>query len=54
MTYKTTQCISVPNLKLFGSIKAELLAKEVGEVSIMLYGKMRWGRLLPTNMAAEI
>ena len=37
------QKVSVPNLKLFGSIKTELLAKEVGESSIMLYGKMGWG-----------
>ena len=42
MTYKTTQCVSVPNLKLFRSIKTELWAKEVGEVFIILYGKMGW------------
>ena len=33
----------VPNLKLFGSIKSELWAKEVGEYFIMLYGKMGLG-----------
>ena len=34
--------VSVPNLNLFEPIKTELRAKEVGEFSIMLYGKMGW------------
>ena len=37
-----TILVSVPNLKLFGSMKTELWAEEVGEFSIMLYGKMGW------------
>ena len=36
----TIQRVSVPNLRLFGSMKTELWAKEAGEFSIMLYGKM--------------
>ena len=32
--------VSVPNLKLFGPTKTDLWAKEIGEISIMLYGKM--------------
>ena len=39
ITYKTIQRVSVPNLNLFGPMKTELQAKEVGETSIMLYGK---------------
>ena len=50
MAYKTIQRVSVPNLKLFGSMKTELCAKEVGEFSIMAYGK--WA--LPINMAAAL
>ena len=42
MAYKTIQRVSVPNLKLFGSMKTELRAKEVGEFSIMSYGKVGW------------
>ena len=42
MAYKTTQRVSVPDLELFGSTKAELWAQEVGEFSVMLYGKMDW------------
>ena len=45
--YKTIQRVSVPNLKLFGSIKIELAAKEAGE-------KWAGGILWPTNMAAAI
>ena len=37
---KTIQCVSVPNLNLFGPMKTELWVKEVGKFSIMLYGKM--------------
>ena len=37
MVYKTIQGVSIPNLKLFGPVKAELWAKEVGEFSIMLW-----------------
>ena len=39
---KTIQCISVLNLKFFGSMKTELWAEKVGEFSIMLHGKMGW------------
>ena len=35
MASKTIQCVFVSNLKLFGPIKTELWAKEVGEFSIM-------------------
>ena len=54
MACKTIQRVSVPNLKLFGSQKRELRAEEVGEFSIMFYGKMgcMLGILLPANMAA--
>ena len=54
MAYKTITRVSVPNLKSFGQKKIELRAKEVGEFSITLYGKMGWGVLLPTMMAAAI
>ena len=43
MAYKTIQRVSVPNLKLFVSIKTELWAKKVEEFSVMLDGKMGWG-----------
>ena len=33
---------SVPDLNLFGPVKTELRAKEVGGFSIMLYGKIGW------------
>ena len=46
MAYKTIKRVSVPNLKSFGPTKTELRAKEVGELSIMLYGKMSWGYFL--------
>ena len=36
----TIQSVSVPNLKSFGPINTELWAKEAGEFSIMLNGKM--------------
>ena len=39
---KTMQRVFVPNLKLFGPTKTELWAKEVGEFSIILYGKRGW------------
>ena len=42
MAYKTIQCVSVLNLKLFGPTKTELWEKEVGHFSIMLYGKIGW------------
>ena len=42
IAYKTIQRVSVPNLNLFGPTKTEVQAKEVGEFSIMLYGKMGW------------
>ena len=46
MAYKTIKRVSVPNLKSFGPTKTELRAKEVGESSVMLYGKMGCGRSL--------
>ena len=55
MVYKTITLVSVPNLKSFGPTKTELQAKELGEFSIMLYGKNRAGGvLLPAIMAAAI
>ena len=46
MAYKTIIRVSVPNLKSFRPMKTELQIKEVGEFSIMLYGKIGWGRSL--------
>ena len=46
MANKTMKRVSVPNLKAFEPTKTELRAKEVLEFSIMLYGKMDWGRSL--------
>ena len=43
MAYKTIKRVSVPKLKSFGPTKIELQVKEVGEFSIILYGKMGWG-----------
>ena len=43
MAYKTIKRVSVPTLKPFGPTKTELRAKQVGEFSIMLNGKMGWG-----------
>ena len=43
MAYKTIKRVSVLNLKSFGPTKTELLAREVGGFSTMLYGKMGWG-----------
>ena len=43
VAYKTIMLVSVLNFKLFRPTKIELQAKEVGEFSIMLYGKMGWG-----------
>ena len=40
MAYKTIQCVFVPNLKLFGSMKTELWAEKVDEFFIVLYWKM--------------
>ena len=41
MAYKTIQCVSILNLKLFGPMKTELWAKEFGHFSVMLYmGKL--------------
>ena len=42
MACNTIQCVSVPNLKVFGLTKIELRAKEVEEFSIRLYGKIGW------------
>ena len=52
MACKTTQRVSVPNLKLFGSMKTELCTQEILEFCIMFCGKMGW--CLATNMAATI
>ena len=38
MAYKTIQCVFVPNLKLFRSIKTELWAKEVGKFLLCCMG----------------
>ena len=46
MAHKTIKRVSVPNLKSLGPPESELRAKEVGEFSVMLYGKMGWGRFL--------
>ena len=46
MANKIIKRVSVLNLKSFGPTKTELWAKEVGEFSIALYGKMSWGRSL--------
>ena len=43
MAYRTIKRASVPNLKSFGPTKTELWEKDI---SIMLYGKMGWGRTL--------
>ena len=40
VAYKTIQCVFVPTLELFGPKKTELWAKEVGKLSIILYGKI--------------
>ena len=46
MACKTIKHVSVRNLKSFGPTKTESRAKEVGEFSIMLCGKMGWWRSL--------
>ena len=46
MAYKTIKRVSVPNLKSFEPTKTELQEKEFGELSVMLFGKMSWGRSL--------
>ena len=40
MTYKAIQHVSVPNSKLFGPMNTKLQAKEFGEFSITLNGKI--------------
>ena len=42
MACKTIQRVSVSNLKLFRPMNTELWAKEFGEFSITLHGKMGW------------
>ena len=42
MPCNTMQCVSVPNLKLFGPMEIELRVKEVGEFSVRLYRKISW------------
>ena len=46
MAYKAIKRVSAQNLKLFAPTKTVMGAKEVGESSIMLRGKMGWGRSL--------
>ena len=47
MTYNTIRFISVLNLKLFEPMKTKLMAKEVVEISVMLYKKIgRWATWL--------
>ena len=53
MTYQTIQHVSVPNLHLFGPMKTELQAKEVGEISIIWENGLV-GTLLPAKVAALI
>ena len=52
MAYKTIHCVSVPNLKVFGQMKAEVWVKEVFYYVIWENGLV--GILLPTIMAATI
>ena len=54
ITYKTIQRVSVPNFNLFGPTKPELRAKEVREISAVIWENGLVGTLLPTNMAAAI
>ena len=55
MVYKTIQRVSVPNMRLFGPIKTELQAKEVGGFSCyVIWENGLVGILLPTIMAAAI
>ena len=42
VAYDVIQSVCLPNFKLFGSMKTEVWTKEVGELSITLYGKMGW------------
>ena len=42
MTYKTIQHAFVPGSELFGPVNTKLQAKEVGEFSITLNGKIGW------------
>ena len=53
MNYETIRSVSVPNLKSFGK-KTELQAKEAGEVSVMLYGKMGRERSLAHQHGCNI
>ena len=47
MAYNTIRFMSVLNLKLFEPIKTKLMAKEVVEISVMLYRKIgRWATWL--------
>ena len=39
---RMTWHVSLPKLQSFGPLKIELWAKEVGEFSITLYGRMSW------------
>ena len=54
MACKTMQRVSVPNLRVFGQIKTELWAKQVGELSLCNMRKWVGMHSFPTNMAATI
>ena len=43
MAYKTIQCVSVPNLKLFRSLKTELWTRIFGEFLLCCTGKWAGG-----------
>ena len=45
MAYKTIKRVSVPNLKSFRPTKT-VTGERRGEFSVMLYGKISWGRSL--------
>ena len=53
MAYKTKQPVYVPNLKSCGLTKTDLWAKEVGEVSIVIWEHGLVG-ILPTIMTATL
>ena len=48
--HKTCFCTK---FKVIQTNENRVMGKEVGEFSILLYGKMGWG-VLPTNMAAAV
>ena len=46
-------CLLCTNLKWFGPMKSGLWAKEVAEISILLYQKWNGGNSLPTKMGGD-